>query len=129
MPLFGPEPGWVDPAQPMIDWINNAPPADLAAELMTFFGPDGPRPGVRVDSSQFTQWMFRDYPKQTGLVVRARPVDESIHEAIQLLEHAELVYLRGTSDWATYNPTRLGLATLANGKAAVRQRIKDRTGL
>jgi hypothetical protein len=53
-------------------------------------------------------------------------------EAVQLLEHAELLYVRSISDVAgacSWCATRLGLATLAEGKAAVRQRIKDRTGL
>lgn len=30
-------------AQPMIDWVNSGPPADLAAELRAAFGPDGAR--------------------------------------------------------------------------------------
>jgi hypothetical protein len=51
-------------------------------------------------------------------------------EAVQLLEHSELVYVRFVADndfrWSA---TRLGLTTLARGKAAVRQRITDRTGL
>ena len=50
-------------------------------------------------------------------------------EAIQLLEHSELVYVRVVSDERRWSATRLGLATLADGKDAVRQRIRDRTGL
>lgn len=54
-----------------------------------------------------------------------------ISEALQLLDHAELVYHCHYlhPDDHGWSPTRLGLATLANGKAAVRQRIADRTGL
>ncbi|MBW0013605.1 hypothetical protein [Mycobacterium sp.] len=53
---------------------------------------------------------------------------------MQLLEHAELVYLYLMWDYTTganggWSATQLGLATLANGKDAVRQRIEDRTGL
>jgi hypothetical protein len=50
---------------------------------------------------------------------------------MQLLELAALIYLRVISDSGSkrWVATRLGLATLANGKAPVRQRIKDRTGL
>ncbi len=47
---------------------------------------------------------------------------------MQLLEHAELVYVSRMSESFQWKATRLGLATLANGKAAVTQRIKDRTG-
>jgi hypothetical protein len=53
-----------------------------------------------------------------------------ILEAVQLLEHAELVYISEISDYGyrSWNATRFGSATLAAGADAVRQRIKDRTG-
>jgi hypothetical protein len=119
----------VDPAQPMIDWINSVPPAELAMELMTAFSSDGPHRGTHVSSYDLIEWMFRDYPKQTGIFVAARPVNESISEAVQLLEHSELIYLRWFSnDYPVWSVTRLGTATLRSGKDAVRQRITDRTG-
>ena len=56
-----------------------------------------------------------------------------IGEAIQLLEHAELVYIPPDNPSQgrpiKWSATRFGLATMANGKTAVRQRIKDRPGL
>ncbi len=57
-----------------------------------------------------------------------------IREAMQLLEHAELVYVRRMPDFqdgseVRWSVTRLGLAALASGKDAVRQRVRDRTGL
>ena len=54
-----------------------------------------------------------------------------ILEAVQLLEHAELILISDITDSGTgfWSATRFGLATLAGGKDAVRQRIKDRTGL
>ncbi len=130
-PNQGPNQGTADPAQPMIDWINGAPPAELAAELMQAFGPDPTRRVPWRTHYDFGEWMLRGYPKRPGLIVPARPVREPLSEAVQLLEHAELIYLRaistdGEREWSA---TRLGLATLADGKAAVRQRIKDRTGL
>ncbi|WP_131811339.1 hypothetical protein [Mycobacterium kubicae] len=129
MGVVGSSPGEGDAAQPMIDWINAAPPAELAPELMAAFGPDAPRRVPRLAVADLSDWMFRRYPKQTGFVVQARPVRESIYEAVQLLEHSELVYIRWTSDnECSWSATRFGLTTLANGKAAVRQRIKDRTG-
>jgi hypothetical protein len=58
-----------------------------------------------------------------------RRLDGPILEAVQLLLHA-LIYKNGHNDVTVYwSATQLGLATLGNGKAAVRQRIKDRTGL
>jgi hypothetical protein len=118
--VFGTNPEEPDPAQPMVDWISSAPPSELAAELMSAFGPEVPR--------RVPWWV----PQAERLARRrARPVHESILEAIQLLEHAELVYIRliATDNDRKWSATRLGLATLANGKAAVSQRIKDRTGL
>ncbi len=132
MPVFGSNPGEPDPGQSMIDWIVVAPPAELAPELMEAFSPNIPRRVPWLGSDDFEEWMFPGYPKRTGLIVKARPVTEPILEAVQLLEHSELVYVRLMSDYGagrSWNATRLGLATLADGKAAVRQRIKDRTGL
>ncbi|MGO9152829.1 hypothetical protein [Mycobacterium sp.] len=49
---------------------------------------------------------------------------------MQLLEHAELIYeSKRTQENDNFSATQFGLATLAKGRAAVRQRIKDRTGL
>lgn len=110
----------------MIDWINGAPPAELAVELMAAFeSAAGPALGL----SDLTSWIFRGFPEQRGLIVAARPVREPITEAIQLLEHSELVYIRWIQDdEIRWSATRLGMATLADGKPALRQRIKDRTG-
>lgn len=129
MPVFG-SPGEPDPAQPMIDWINGAPPAELAAELMSAFDPEASGRATPLALSDFRDWMFRGFPARSGFILPARPVQESMLEAIQLLEHSELLYARWIQDnESRWNATRLGLATLADGKAAVRQRIKDRTGL
>jgi hypothetical protein len=51
-----------------------------------------------------------------------------IEEAMQLLEHSEMIF-KMASEQECWRATRLGSATFAAGKDAVRQRIKDRTGL
>lgn len=118
----------------MIDWINAAPLGELAAELMSAFDPEvlgsaAARVPV-LGLADFTRWMFRGFPERSGLILPARPVRESMLEAIQLLEHSELVYVVWIVDnEIKWRATRLGLATLATGKDAIRQRIKDRTGL
>lgn len=113
----------------MIDWINGAPPAELAAELMAAFDPEVPRRVPVLALSEFSDWMFRGFPQRRGLIVPARPVQEAILEAVQLLEHSELVYVRWITDNEfRWSATRLGLATLAEGKPAVGARIRDRTG-
>ena len=57
-------------------------------------------------------------------------MQQATREAVQLLEHAELSCIGPTNDdnGAYWHATRFGLATLADIKASVRQRIKDRTG-
>jgi hypothetical protein len=123
-----------DPAQPMIDWVNNVEVADLGAELMAGFGPSGPRDENNfVTHKRLAEWLFRVHgyppPKRpfSGVWIAS---DAPILEAMQLLELAALICLRFINDggYKYWVETRLGLATLASGKAAVRQRIKDRTG-
>ncbi|WP_139800333.1 hypothetical protein [Mycobacterium kansasii] len=126
--MIGPDSGEPDAAQPMVDWINGAPPAELAAELMAAFDPkmSGSTPALAL--SEFSDWMFRGFPRRSGLIVPARPVLEPMLEAVQLLEHSELICVRWIiNNEFRWSAPRRGLATLAEGKAAVRQRIKDRT--
>jgi hypothetical protein len=108
-------------AQAMFDWANSAPPAELAVELMAAFGPDRYENGLT--GTSLRNWLG-------CWEGRYRPLNRPIDEALQLLEHAELVCVREITDAGGYwAPTRFGLATLAHGKDAVRQRIKDRTGM
>jgi hypothetical protein len=56
----------------MIDWINTAPPAELAAELMAAFDPQVPRRVSRLAISDFNDWMFRGYLQRSGMILLAR---------------------------------------------------------
>jgi hypothetical protein len=124
------------------------PPAtDLAAELMRAFGPDGPKHRKDLSTSDLVGWILpqmlpqyehrlseqslkalRAYTRVGGNA-QALGMDLGVVEATQLLEHAELVYeCMRTEENDYWSATQFGLATLASGKAAVRQRIKDRTG-
>jgi hypothetical protein len=99
---------------------------------MEAFSPNIGRNVPWLVSHELEEWMFRGYPTRTGIILRARPVTEPILEAVQLLEHSELLYVRLITDYGSdrgWCATRLGMATLVEGKAAVRERIKDRTGL
>jgi hypothetical protein len=121
-----------DAARPMIDWMNSVPPGDLAAELMPAFG------GGSLDGGTIVNWLLElhGYPR-SGFSSQIYPEEPGCQflEAMQLLKHADLVYESRAVTWpriddVTYwRATRFGLATLANGRAAVRQRIKDRTRL
>jgi hypothetical protein len=111
-----------DATRARFDWALAAPPAELATQLMAALGPDRYQNGLTETSLR--SWLgFWE--------ARYRALDHPIDEALQLLEHSELVCVRQISDSGAryWRPTRLGLTTLAQGRDAVRQRIKDRTGL
>jgi hypothetical protein len=126
-------------AQPMIDWMENAPPAELAVELMAAFGHDGARAYftdnlVRrpLSVSTLSRWLRRGYyaNRSSYKIPVVLSLDQPLAEAIQLLALSAMVRQAwnepGQDSWTE---TLFGLAVLANGKAAVWQRIKDRTGL
>jgi hypothetical protein len=129
--------------QPMIDWVQSVPPAELAAELMAAFGPQGPsRDSKTISESDLFKWLFRghiNFADSTNITGNnflrqdaEKQVGWTLREAMQLLEHAELVCVAWWGEYtahAEWSATRLGLATFSTGKDAVRQRIRDRTGL
>jgi hypothetical protein len=147
MALFGPSAEEREVAlqvvRPMINWVQSVPPAELAAELMAAFGPDGPsRDGKTISESDLFKWLFRGHINFTDSVNISRnmslrqeaekEVGSTLREAMQLLEHAELVCVAWWGEFsahAEWSATRLGLAALSTGKDDVRQRIRDRTGL
>jgi hypothetical protein len=147
MALFGPSPEEREAAlqvvRPMIDWVQTVPAAELAAELMAALGPQGPSQDIKtVSGSDLLQWLFRghiNFSDSTNIPMNMylgreaeKQVGSTLREAMQLLEHAELVCVAWwgeSSPRAQWSPTRLGLAALSAGKDAVRQRIRDRTGL
>jgi hypothetical protein len=56
-------------------------------------------------------------------------LEAPVREALQVLEHAELVYITVREESAdNWRATRLGLEALRGGYEVVRQRIKERTG-
>ena len=125
-----------DAGRAMLNWVNGVPPAELAAELMAAFGPDGYQGDDNLKPGHLVDWLFRGHRTIPGDYVKT--LRRPIREAMQLLEHAELVYVRSMGDGydgqsggppVAWSATRLGLVFLSDGKAAVRQRIKNRTGL
>jgi hypothetical protein len=147
MALFGPPPEEREAAlqvvRPMIDWVQSVPAAELAAELMAAFGPQRPSQDSKTISERdLLEWLFRGHinfsdstniPMNTFLRREAeKQVGSTLREAMQLVEHAELVCVAWWGEYsasAVWSATRLGRATLSAGKDAVRQRIRDRTGL
>jgi hypothetical protein len=101
----------------MYEWAYHAAAGDLAAELMAAFLPAGTTAGPTELRMRLGCWESK-----------YRHLTEPIEEALQLLEHSELVCLRRLGDAPRWGATRFGLTILADGKDAVRQRIRDRTG-
>jgi hypothetical protein len=129
MPLFGKKDHTAEDEAGRVQFerLMALSPADLAAELMPAFGPDGPRHGKDFSSVKLVQWLLRGVRGVGGVSHPGIKLDAAVQEAMQVLEHAELVrgiQLRDVG--RRWNTTRLGEAALANGD--VRQRINDRTG-
>jgi len=111
-----------DPAQEEPTRVNALSPADLAGEIMAAFGPQGPRAGGDVTEDHTATWLFRAYPRASRYATAARL---AVTEALQVLEHAELIRL--DKPWSAPNywsATRLGWEAIENGDA--RQVIYDR---
>jgi hypothetical protein len=104
-----------DPAREELARLNALSPADLAGELMAAFGPDGPRGGGDVTEDHIARWLFRAHPRASPYAAAARI---AISEALQVLEHAELIRL--DKPWSAPNywtATRLGCEAIENGDA------------
>ncbi|MEE6135564.1 hypothetical protein SKC41_04360 [Mycobacterium sp. 050128] len=121
-------PALAEAAQGDFESLMVLSPADLAAELMSAFGPDGPRHGKDVHTLQLVSWLLRRYRGANKVSRPAEKLYAVVSEALQVLEHAELVQVTQRGDRSSqWNATRAGTAALADG--SVRQQIKARTGL
>jgi hypothetical protein len=110
---------------------------DMAVELMPAFGPGGPANVVLrrgADREQLVSWLVKTQEVRPGFkqlsLLRTR-----VLEAVQLLEHAGLVYVHSITHGSNNGPstrywraTEAGMAALANGRDAVSQCISYGTG-
>jgi hypothetical protein len=113
------------------------PPEDLAAELMPAFGADGAKttdrsllnPGARggSDELQLVSWLHRNC--RIGVPLFKDPSRSQVLQAVQVLEHAGLLYVEWMSDNGDrhWKATQLGLTAVANGD--VKQHIKNVVGV
>ena len=100
--------------------LVSVPPEGLAGVLMPAF-----LDGKDVGEAKLVSWLHRQHPTVADGDVRW--LERPVREALQVLEHAELIYL---SRWSDSPPqwriTRLGTLCLNEGEDAVRQCIEDR---
>jgi hypothetical protein len=105
-----------------IERLISLPVADLAAEMMPAFGPDGPRvPGGGVGILQVLSWLMSSYPRGNKNLSRLLPVGR---EGVQVLERAGLVQILQRAEDGSIgrlSATRLGQEALADG--SVRQQL------
>ena len=139
MPLFGEKQDRTaddQAARAKLHWADSVPPADLAAELMSvaFRGSSDLSMeeliGRLLVPRRHDMQSRRDVKRAVG---STKELERAVLEAIQLLEHSELIlcaqrHVTGYDHQHHWRATRLGLETMDNGKDLVRQRIKDRTG-
>ena len=105
-------------ARESADRLLSLPVADLAAEIMSAFGPNGvsTKYGQRIGALQVANWLLKQYPRGTG---QLKELLNPVREGLQALEHAELILRRplgdGNFEWQV---TRLGESALADGSVS-----------
>jgi hypothetical protein len=99
--------------------LVSVPPEDLARVLLPAF-----LEGKDLSEAKLVRWLHRQYPDAAGgdTAWLERPVRESL----QVLEHAELVYIAWFDSPPRWRITRLGMLCLNEGEDSVRQCIEDR---
>ena len=102
------------------EMLVSVPPEGLAGVLMPAFVD-----GKDLGEAKLVSWLHRRYP---DVADGDTPwLERPVREALQVLEHAELIYLSRWSDSPPrWRATRLGMLCLNEGGDAVRQCIEDR---
>ena len=126
-PLFGKneqKAAEVEAAQAEADRLGALTPAELAVELMPVFGPEGPKgrgPDGGINLLQIGIGLFEKTPRATS---HMRALQQPVREALQVLEHAELINRTTRQSGTWYNATRLGETALTEG--TVQQQVQER---
>jgi hypothetical protein len=110
------------------DRLIGLPVAELAAEVLPAFGPNGPgKDGTKsIGTFQIAMFLMRDFPRGSQ---NFKGMLGPVREATQALEHAELVEIRQTDNTgvaARAQATRLGVVTIADGSVA--EKLAARSG-
>ncbi|OBG97418.1 hypothetical protein A9X05_05385 [Mycobacterium sp. E3298] len=106
------------------------PTEELAAQLMAAFGPDGPKRGKPLTEYDFIKWVLRraEFTSRGQRAMSFKKLVGPVREALQVLEHSELVYLSvgGEGKLDNWHPTNRGMVALDEGYDAVAQCISAR---
>ena len=99
--------------QTELERLRDIPAAELGVELLPALGPDGiphARGGVR--PQQLCKWLMEAYPGASKFNPGQLLIP--VREALQSLEHAELVYSSGLERTSVWRLTRAGEDRLAS---------------
>jgi hypothetical protein len=101
-------------AKAEVERLCGLPVADLAADVMPVFGPDGPDPkgGNGVPVVEVMSYAARPIPRGD---LHLMPLAVPVREAMQALEHASLISLELAVHGGRMHITRLGRKALAEG--------------
>lgn len=110
--------------------VDLPPTAELAAQLIAAFGSDGRKPGKPLTQYDLVKWVLRR-SEFTSRAQQARSFTKlvaPVREALQVLEHSELVYhnVGGEGKAENWRLTNRGLSALYDGYDAVAQCISRR---
>lgn len=112
------------------DVLNLPPVPDLAADIMSAFGVNGPKRGQPLTQRDIVKWMVakHEFSSRAHRILAADKLNDPVREALQVLEHAELLYVTVESDAAdTWRLTSKGKNARAGGKAVIQQCISERS--
>jgi hypothetical protein len=94
---------------------------DLAVEVLTGLGPDGPTHATSIRAQQLAQYLLRDFPGAgQGASLDLLP---AVNKAIDLLHEAELVVPISVTRQPVWKITTRGQHALAEGD--VRERLRE----
>jgi hypothetical protein len=91
-------------------------PDELALEVLPALGPDGPRGSRFVRVQDICKWLMRSH--RVGLKASPMQLLAVVREALQRLEHADLVWSMQSDGPSLWKLTRLGEQALSGGTAA-----------
>ena len=94
--------------------------ADLAVEVMPVFGPGGPKSSAGTGGLNVLQvgiGVMQKFPRGSSML---QQLVEPLREALQVLEHRELIVRTTIQTGTWWHATRLGESALADGSVATR---------